>query len=215
MTAAAGRPGTKPFRLPDWVAVLRTGKPLYRLGELARLAGHTRSSARRAAHRLVQRNWLAPVGKGLYANMLCAAGPPTVEDAAGILYPPAYISLSSALFEHGVAEQAPHLLTCVTTNKTKRFATGLGEIHYHQVKEDLFFGYALERGIARAHPEKAALDFVYLELRAGRQPVLDEWNWEEIDVARLRDWAERYPRTVVRLMVAAASSGVATESHAV
>jgi hypothetical protein len=91
----------------------------------------------------------------------------------------------------------------VTTNKTKRFATGLGEIHYHQIKRDLFFGYALERGIARAHPEKAALDFTYLELRAGRQPVLDEWNWEELDLARLRDWAGCYPRTVARLILAA------------
>ena len=194
------RPDQRPFRQQDWVAVLPSGKALYRLAELARIAGHTRSAARRASHRLCQRGWLASVGRGLYANMLRSEGPPTVEDAAGILYPPAYISLSSALFAHGVADQAPQLLTCVTTNKTKRFSTGLGEIHYHQVKEELFFGYALLRGVPWAHPEKAALDSIYLELRAGRQPAVDEWNRDALDPTRLSEWTDLYPATVLTLV---------------
>lgn len=184
------------FRLEDWVNALRSGKGLYRLGELARLAGHSEEAARRAADRLVGRRWLARVGKGLYANLLRPEGPPTVEEAAALLYPPAYISLSSILFAEGVVEQAPQLLTCVTTNKTKRFATGVGEIRYHQLKPALFFGYSLDQGIPRARVEKAALDFVYLELRSGRRPALDEWNWEELDPELLRTWASRYPSTV-------------------
>ena len=196
MSAGPPRYGGAPFRQQDWVAVLRSGKALYRLGELARLAGHSEQAARRAVDRLGRRRWLARVGKGLYANMLRSEGPPTVEDAAAVLYPPAYISLASALFAHGIADQAPHLLTCVTTNKTKLFRTALGEIRYQHIKSSLFFGYALERSIPRAHPEKAALDFVYLELRNSRQPALDEWNWEELDCDVLRSWAPRFPRTV-------------------
>lgn len=188
------------FRQHDWVDVLRSGKGLYRLGELARLSGHSEPAVRRAADRLVGRRWLTRVGKGLYANMLRPEGPPTVDEVASVLYPPAYISLASVLFGEGVVEQAPHLLACVTTNKTKSFRTGLGEIRYHQVKTDFFFGYALERGIPRAQVEKAALDFVYLELRAGRRPALDEWNWEELDLDLLRTWASRYPSTVMALL---------------
>lgn len=198
--SAAARPQASAFRQQDWVAALRSGKRLYRLGELARLAGHSEPTARRAVHRLIERGWLARVGKGLYANMLGAEGPPTVEDAAGILYPPAYISLSSALHAHGIVEQAPHVLTCVTTNKTKRFETGLGEIRYRHIKPDLFFGYTLERGIPRARPEKAALDLVYLELQTGRQPVVDEWNWGELDADVLWGWAPSYPGTVAQAL---------------
>lgn len=186
------------FRQRDWVAALRSGKAVYRLGELARLAGHSEPAARKAARRLVERGWLAPLGKALYANLLRPEGPPTLEEAAAILYPPCYVSLASALFDYGIAEQAPHVLTCVTTNKTKRFATGLGEIHYHQIKSDLFFGYTLARGVPRGHAEKAVLDLLYLELRKGRRPTLDEWNWEELDLDRLRTWARRYPTTVQR-----------------
>lgn len=186
------------FRQADWVAALRRGKPVYRLGELARLAGHSESAARQAARRLVERGWLARLGKSLYANLLYPDGPPTLEEAAAVLYPPAYVSLASALFTHGIAEQAPHVLTCVSTNKTKRFETGLGEIHYHQIKPDLFFGYTWTRGVPRAEPEKAVLDHLYIELQNGQQPATDEWNWEELDLDRLRTWAERYPSTVRR-----------------
>lgn len=203
--AAPPRPAATPrtFRQQDWVAALRSGKAVYRLAELARLAGHSEPAARQAARRLVERGWLARLGKALYANLLRTEGPPTVEEAAAILYPPAYISLASALFAHGIAEQAPHVLTCVTTHKTKRFATGLGEIHYHQIQPDLFFGYSLTRGVPRAEPEKAVLDYLYLELRHGRQPALDEWNCEELDLDRLRTWARRYPSTVRRSLPAA------------
>jgi predicted transcriptional regulator of viral defense system len=195
----AGHAGTS-FRLQDWVDALRRGKGLYRLGELARLAGHSEPAARRAADRLVGRRWLTRVGKGLYANLLCPGGPPTVEDVAGILYPPTYVSLDSVLFAGGVLDQAPHRLACVTTNKTKTFTTGLGEIRYHHIKTTLFFGYTLERGVPRAKVEKAALDFLYLELRSGRRPALDEWNWEELDLDLLRAFASRYPSTVVSLL---------------
>jgi len=188
------------FRQADWVAALRSGKAVYRLGELARLAGHSEPAARQAARRLVERGWLARLGKALYANLLRPDGPPSLEDAAAVLYPPCYISLASALFAHGIAEQAPHVLTCVSTNKTKRFETGLGEIHYHQIKPELFFGYTLTRGVPRAEPEKAVLDTLYLELRNGRRPATDEWNWEELDPGRLRSWADRYPGSVRDLL---------------
>jgi hypothetical protein len=197
--ALAGRPRPS-FRLEDWVRVLRSGKSFYRLGELARLAGHSEPAARQTSYRLARRGWLAFVGKGLYANLLRAEGPPTVEEAAGILYPPAYVSLSSALFAHGIADQAPQVLTCVTINKTKTFMTGLGEIRYQQIKPSLFFGYALEGVVPIATPEKAALDFVYLELRNRRRPAVDEWNWEGLDRARLESWAANYPATVRALI---------------
>jgi len=44
------------------------------------------------------------------------------------------------------------------------------------------------------------LDTLYLELRNGRRPATDEWNWEELDPGRLRSWADRYPGSVRDLL---------------
>lgn len=210
----AGAARARTFRQRDWVDALRSGKGVYRLGELARLAGHSEPAARQAARRLVERGWLARLGKALYGNLLRPEGPPTVEEVAAVLYPPSYISLASALFAHGIADQDPHVLTCVTTNKTKRFRTDLGEIHYHQIQPALFFGYRLTRGVARAHAEKAVLDSLYLELRAGRSPALDEWSWEDLDLDLLRTWARRYPSTVMALVSRLPRSIAAPKSSA-
>ena len=188
--------GAHRFTPANWVAALLTGKPVYRLGELARLAGQSESTARRAVLRLVRRRHLVRVGKGLFANILTRDGPPTVEDISGVLYPPAYISLDAGLFMHGICAQAPHVLTCVTTNKTKRFRTGLGEIQYHHVQPALFFGWSLTDGIPVGAAEKVILDTIYLERQLGRDPVIDEWTWDSIDIERLRDWAKAYPATV-------------------
>lgn len=185
------------FGLSQWVEALRHGKGTYRLAELARLAGMSPVAARQAALRLRRRGWLARLGKGLYANRL-APLPPTLEDVAAILYPPAYISFESALFQHGVLDQAPHLLTCATLNKTKRFRTELGEIRYHRLKPELFFGHELQDSVPLASAEKALLDFVYLQLKQGRTPVLEELNVENVDLDRMEEWSAAYPRTVRR-----------------
>jgi hypothetical protein len=105
------------------------------------------------------------------------------------------------------------VLTCVTTNKTKTFSTGLGEIRYQQVKRSLFFGYVLEGGVPIATSEKAALDFVYLELRNRRRPALDEWNWEGLDRTRLQSWAAHYPvnvRAELRKRIDSGDAGTAS-----
>lgn len=181
------------FSASDWLRALRHGKALYRLPELARLAGLSLPAARQATRRLRARGWLAYVGKGLFANL---AGPrtATLEDLAAILYPPSYISLESALFQHGVLDQAPHVLTCVSLNKTKRFRTELGELWFRRIKPDLFFGFQLQDAVPLALAEKALLDRLYLDGEAG----LEELNLGELDFARLRRWAEPYPARVRR-----------------
>ena len=115
------------FTQTDWTRIFRTGKAIYSLGELMRLSGLPVSSMRRAAQRLVQRGLFLKLGKELYAN---AFSPPSLEEVAGVLYPPSCISLESALHIHGIIGQAPHMVTCISVNKTKTFRTALGEIAY-------------------------------------------------------------------------------------
>jgi hypothetical protein len=133
------------------------------------------------------------LSKELYANPFAA---PNLEEVASVLYPPSYVSLESALFMHGISEQAPHLLTCVSTNKTKTFRTDSGEIAYFHLKRELFFGYDITDRIPLAWPEKAALDFVYIQRQNGLKPSLDEWNWDSLNVDKMNSLARSYPETV-------------------
>jgi len=177
------------------MALLRQGKSIYSYAELMRLTGLSEPALRRALTRLGKYKLLTSLGKNLYANIFHT---PTLEEIAGLLYPPAYISLESALFMHGVIDQAPHVIHAVTLNKTKSFSTALGEMAYFHIQADLFFGYSAQDRMLLAEPEKAALDFIYLQRQNGFEPVLDEWNWEHVDRQRLQEFMTPFPETVKR-----------------
>jgi predicted transcriptional regulator of viral defense system len=188
------------FTQTQWLNHLRRGKAIYKFSELQRLTKLSEVATQRAVHRLSRSHLLAKLGKGYYANLL---QPPLIEEVSAVLYPPCYISLESALFHHGIIEQASQMLTCVSTNKTKIFTTAFGEIYYAHVQPKLFFGYELNGRSLMALPEKAMLDFVYLQLQNGHAPTLDEWHWEEISTERLLEFSAKFPRTVQRHVRAA------------
>lgn len=183
----------KSFTLSDWVSVLKDGKKIFHFSELQRLSGLSGPALRRAVQRLRKKNILFRLGKGLFANSFSL---PNLEEVAGFLYPPSCVSLESALFMHGVMDQAPYVLTCVTTNKTKTFVTDLGEVHYLHIKKNLFFGFEIADLIPLALPEKAALDYVYLQRKNGLRPALDEWNWENLDTKKLEEFMTDFPASV-------------------
>ncbi len=181
------------FTLSDWFSVLKGGKKIYHFSELLRISRLSNSALRRAVQRMQQKKILFRLGKGLFANSFAL---PNLEEITGFLYPPSYISMESALFMHGILDQAPYILSCVTTNKTKTFKTDIGEIHYLHIKKELFFGYGVANRIPLAHPEKAALDFVYIQRKNRFKPSLNEWNWENLDNDKLEDLMTVFPKSV-------------------
>jgi len=95
--------------------------------------------------------------------------------AANLIYAPSYISLHTALSWHNLIPEMIATTTSVTSLKTNKFSTLLGDFDYHRIKPDIFgFGYELEnmeaymgeRGKSRkimvATPQKAILDFFYI-----------------------------------------------------
>lgn len=95
--------------------------------------------------------------------------------AANLIYAPSYISLHTALSWYNLIPEMIAATTSVTTLKTSRFSTPLGNFDYHSIKPDLFgFGCVLEnsdsfsresgksRKILVATPQKAILDFFYI-----------------------------------------------------
>jgi predicted transcriptional regulator of viral defense system len=93
---------------------------------------------------------------------------------------PAYVSLQSALYLHGMISQMPAVTYAVSLARTRRFNTPLGAVSVHHVQPTFFFGFedAGRSGGRLATPEKALVDFLYLSpARSNLFRALPELEW--------------------------------------
>lgn len=85
---------------------------------------------------------------------------------ANKIYSPSYISLESALSYYGLIPEGVYSVRSISTLKTINFDTPIGNYVYKTIKPQLYFGYKIEGNAIRrftiAEPEKALLDFLYL-----------------------------------------------------
>jgi predicted transcriptional regulator of viral defense system len=101
---------------------------------------------------------------------------------------PAYVSLQSALFHHGLVEQIPAVIYAVTLARPRRVDTPLGTVSYHRIPAELFLGFELHtRSDAKvATPEKALFDTLYLA--PGRSRIFSKLP--EVNIPRGFRWRE-------------------------
>jgi hypothetical protein len=99
---------------------------------------------------------------------------------------PAYISLQSALFHHGLIEQIPAVIYAVTPARPRRLRTPMGTISFHRMPPELFQGFELSSGSDAkiATPEKALFDLLYLA--PGRSRVFSKQP--ELTIPRRFKW---------------------------
>jgi predicted transcriptional regulator of viral defense system len=122
------------------------------------------------------------------------------RDLVNILRPRSYISLESALVERGIITQSPSILTCVTPGYPQTFRGKSVSIVYRKISPELYWGF--EEKATRynkyliAEPEKALLDWIYLNRQEALPTPLDEIHLQFLTPAKLRDSALRFPRTV-------------------
>lgn len=85
------------------------------------------------------------------------------------IYHPSYISLESALSYYGFIPETVYIHQAVSTKRTIAYTTSLGTYNYRTVRPELYFGYTIlrfdEQPILMAEPEKALLDYLYLNAR--------------------------------------------------
>jgi predicted transcriptional regulator of viral defense system len=90
-------------------------------------------------------------------------------EIANRIYKPSYVSLESALAHYQLIPEITYGVTSISTRRSYRFASSMSEFRYRTVTPRLFFGYDLAAAGARrvkiARPEKAVLDFLYLNPR--------------------------------------------------
>ncbi|MFQ5721580.1 MAG: hypothetical protein ACE5GI_03735 [Candidatus Aminicenantales bacterium] len=123
---------------------------------------------------------------------------------ANALYSPSYVSTTYALGYYDLIPERVVDLTSVTTKKTAKFANPIGTFLYQHLRTHLFFGFVEikdENGfpVFIAEPEKAVLDFIYLNLRDFKDKDEDVFslsfrfqNLEMLNKRKIMEFARRY-----------------------
>lgn len=144
-----------------WEQLRALGLPVFRTADAAlRLAVHP-SHASQILARLARHGHVLRIKRGLWA----LAGTDILTLVPHLTAPlPAYVSLQSALYAHGMISQIPDIVFCVSLARTRRYRFPAGTVSVHHVPAGFFFGYDRrpDGAVAIATPEKALADFLYL-----------------------------------------------------
>jgi len=189
----------------DWARTLRkeaSRSPILRADDLARRYGISEAAIGNALRRQERRGLVEHISRRLYVNKL--AHDFSARELVSVLRPEAYISLESALAEWGISTQSPSALTCVTTGFPRKFRSASVHILYRHIGKKLYWGFEHKRtrhGSYRiAEPEKALLDWLYLQRQEGLPTAFDELNLKGIDRKKLLRYAAKYPNSVRRTL---------------
>lgn len=125
------------------------------------------------------------------------------EEVAAFIYEPSYLSLESALAWYGFIPEMVYAYVSVTARINRRFTNDFGTFLYRHIKPELFWGYTetkTEYGhYLLAEPEKALLDYLYLNLSKIRNEIdfynirfnMDAIN-EKIDVDKFQKYLSAF-----------------------
>ncbi|MFH1752307.1 MAG: hypothetical protein ABH821_05215 [archaeon] len=139
---------------------LESGRAVYSIQQLSNLIRKSKAVSTVYSSRLVQKGLAERVLKGRISfekdEFIIATQ----------LIEPSYISLNSALLFHGLIQQVPKNIECVTTKNSLKFKK-LG-ITYHKIQSSMLYGFKKHKKgksyIMIAEPEKALIDGLYLNV---------------------------------------------------
>lgn len=90
------------------------------------------------------------------------------NEVASLIYQPSYLSLESALSFYGFIPEIVYAYVSVTGKTNRKFTNKFGNFIYRHIKSELFWGYREVKTenwrYLIAEPEKAVLDYLYLNM---------------------------------------------------
>jgi predicted transcriptional regulator of viral defense system len=140
-----------------------------------------------------KKGYIKKIIKGYYIFSDLEVNESVLFIIANRIFEPSYISLEMALSYHGLIPESVYSITSVTSRKTYKFVSTLGQFSYHKIKPELMFGYQLvnyqNQTFKMAEIEKAILDYFYInsklktagefeELRINKDTFRDKVNME-------------------------------------
>jgi len=178
--------------------ILKHALRIFTTSDVITLTGLAPAAATKALTRLAAEDLVARIKKGVWVSKLSADLNP-YEAVPYLRAPwPAYVSLYSALADHGVVEEIPQIVYGVSAAPPKRYRTTIGEFSIHHLPERLIWGYEIKRqgpsSYPFAEPEKAFLDLVYLALipRSPLELPHKRGRRWDLDQEKLTRYAERF-----------------------
>jgi len=174
-------------------ALQATGKDFFTLADLEKVTGLDRESLYVSLNRLLKRGAIERAMKGVY---VVPGSGGRLERIAGQLYFPCYLSFESALSRFGVLNLVPYSLSFATKKKTKTVNLLGRQVDYHQIKEELYFGFEPDDGYYIAKPEKAFLDLIYFATLGKASLPLEELDMDALSLKTLHELSEKFPPRV-------------------
>ena len=170
-----------------------TEEPARSCSDNCRRRSGARLSSTATSHmlkRLGHAGLVTPLRKGVWA---LAERPDRLALAEYVTAPyPAYLSLQSALYQHGMIEQIPSMIYLVSLARSARVDTALGTYSVHHVQPAFFDGFQV-----------LPVDFLYLSPTRGRLfaalPELDLPRGFRRSAAR--EWLRHIPSKRLRTIV--------------
>lgn len=139
----------------------RLGVPILTTGEAAAALSVGAGAAHKTLRRLADAGLIARVSRGAWAVSL-PIDPLLLPEYLTAPFP-AYVSLQTALWHHGLIEQIPAAIFAVSLGRTRHLQTSAGAFSIHRVAPEVFGGFeTLASGMKIATREKALFDLFYL-----------------------------------------------------
>jgi len=202
----------------DWVRFISEESRVSPILQLDKLAARFKTSepvVRKALLRLSKRGLVEHFARKIFLNLL--AKDFSGREIVGLLRPQSYVSLETVLRDSGIITQTPAIITCVTTGAQRAFRSNTLAIAFRHIAHELYWGFQPRRTLYgeynAALPEKALLDWIYLQRKQGVRVEMDEFNFANLDAKKLLSFAEKYPRPVkYELLEALVNAGTAFEA---
>jgi predicted transcriptional regulator of viral defense system len=117
---------------------------------------------------------------------------------------PAYVSMFSALAEHGMIEQIPRQVSVVSLDRARRIETAIATFEVHHLAPELFGGYVDWKGGGHlASAEKALFDLTYIRAATGGKAYLPELSLPAgFEREALSVWVQRIESKRLRTITA-------------
>lgn len=138
---------------------------------------------------------------------------PSKVHIANSLYSASYVSTEYALGYYDLIPEKVEDVTSITTKNTASFTNDLGTFSYRHLKTSLFFGFTVIKDensfpVRIAEPEKAMLDFIYLNLQDFKNASKDifdlSYRFQNLEIfkkGKLKEFAKRYDNKQVSKVI--------------
>ncbi len=186
------------MKIYNWINILNKlseNKHIFSVPELANIADSTLSYARKQIFYLKQKGIIFPVYHGIYGY-----GKINIEEVISAIDHRAYLTADTILYENNIILQKPNIITCFSSTyhgRTRIKNTTIGKIIFHKIRKNI---YLFPEKTLKATSEQALLDFIYISLKKGIDPLakvkFQKSSIKKLNKKYLDQIIKKYPHSV-------------------